>query len=111
MATLGTWDQTRVSGGIATKSLNRLTLNAADPANRRHPFKGAELEVFHFTDVNDGDQWASGIPNILAVAWQPDQASDDWVAATNETVAGSIIFGTDGGASANVGWLWVLRGK
>lgn len=73
---------------------------------------GSVLEVYFFDDVDNNDTWTSGIPNIQAVAWQPSNGDDDWVAATVTTQAtGVVTFGTDNAASTNAGWLWVLRGK
>lgn len=73
--------------------------------------KGSQLEVFYFADVDNNDTWTSNIPNIQAVAWQPSNGDDDWVAATVTTQAtGVVTFGTDNAASGNSGWLWVLRG-
>jgi hypothetical protein len=98
-----------VFGGITAEAGTRLT------SGTRLSHIGAQLEIYPFTaatasDIDDGDQWTSGIPNIIACAWQPDVANDDLVAPTLITQATGVIDFSATNAT-NLGWLWVLRGK
>jgi len=75
--------------------------------------QGSRLDVFFVTDIDNNDTLATGIVGIQAVAWQADSTDDDWVAVTIESEAhqaiGTLTFGTDGAASGNQGWVWIMR--
>ncbi len=67
-----------------------------------------KLEVRHLTGVANAGTYASGIPNIIAVAWQPEDATDDDVRPYLVTQATGLVAFVAGGTRA--GWLWILRG-
>lgn len=74
---------------------------------------GMQLRSFPFT-VLDAQVWNSGIPNIQAVAWQPENA-DLPVGVTlyqqgGDALGGIVYFG-GGFAGSRSGWLWVLSGS
>jgi hypothetical protein len=74
------------------------------------PHSGFTLEVYYFNDVSDTNTYTFNIPNIHAVAWQPDQADADICAVTLTNVAtGEVTWDCQNASSQ--GWLWVLRGK
>ena len=60
--------------------------------------------VLYFADIDDGDTWASGIPNILACAWQGnDAAADNDVVQATAAASGTVTFRAE--ASNSKGWL------
>ena len=61
---------------------------------------------FSFTDIDDGDTWASGIPGVFAVFWNGDSTSDQVNAYCSDRSTGTITFNA---ASANSsGYILVL---
>jgi hypothetical protein len=111
-ATTGYVPSTSLYVGAVASGTLLTTAGAADPptANVRG-HEGYRTETFHFTDVNNGDTWTSNIPNIRQVFWCGDDDTDDWVCPRLTTQATGVVrFGTDNAASANAGWLLVLRG-
>ena len=93
-----------VYAGTVAAASARLT-NATFFPNRN----GMLLDIFYFADIDDTDTWSSGIPNIAAVAWQPDTATGDLIGATVTTQATGVVTFSATNANSN-GWLWVLRG-
>lgn len=79
----------------------------ANGAVQRH--LGLRLQVFPFTVAN-GDFWVSSIPQIRAVAWQPDSSSLHPCAPSLLSQSqGTILFEHPQGFPVT-GWLWVLSG-
>lgn len=70
---------------------------------------GDVLQKFYFANIDNADTWTSNIPNIKAVAWQPDTANSDLVGCSLTTQATGVITFTTG-ADDKKGWLWVERG-
>jgi len=107
--TPGTWNNQRVAMGAVGTGTSRQVASSTSPVGRRNP-RGFELEVYLINGVADGESWISNIPNIGAVAWQPDVAGTDEVGPTLvNAVTGEIQFQV---AALNPdGWVWVLRGK
>lgn len=71
--------------------------------------EGMRLQRFFFQDIDSGDTWDSGIPQIRAVAWQPDVVGDDVVTVTLSNVSTGRI-GFIATNANSTGWLWVLSG-
>jgi hypothetical protein len=70
---------------------------------------GMRLDVFYFDNIDDTDEWTSGIPNIQAVAWQADQDTvDDAAVRLTNQATGVVRF--DCSSDDISGWVWVLRG-
>lgn len=94
--------------GVVTGSVgvaDSLLLNGSGVANA----EGMKFQRFTFTDIDDGDTWASGIPQIRAVAWQPNLANTHKVGVVcTDVVTGTVTFEAQNANS--VGWLWVLSG-
>lgn len=96
--------QRSLYGGVATATNNLLS----DVDQHIPDALGLKLSRFHFSDIDDGDTYTSGIPGIVAVAFQAEDIGDDHVAATLTTAAtGEITFGSANANSA--GWLWVAH--
>ena len=93
-----------VYGGVNPISTALITVGKHH-ANRN----GAKLSIFYFSSVDDTDTWASGIKNIIATAWQADQADADICATTLTTALTGEVTWDCQNASSN-GWLWVLHG-
>ena len=94
-----------VYGGVNAVAASLIT-NGTHHADR----SGLKLRVFYFSDIDDTDTWTSNIDNIVAVAWQADQADTDKVGASVTTaLTGVITFDAENANS--VGWLWVLSGS
>jgi hypothetical protein len=81
---------------------------ALTSVGQSHPNRsGLKMTTWYFTDIDDTDTWTSGIPGIVAVAWQANQADTDKVGASLTTAAtGVVTFDAENANSA--GWLWVL---
>lgn len=71
---------------------------------------GANLSIFYLDDVDAaGDTVASGLRNILAVAWQGRDPTDDQGSAyINDKDTGTIGVITENNNAQ--GWVWVLHG-
>jgi len=91
-----------VYGGVNAVNAALIT-NGTHTANRL----GLKMGIYYFSDVDDTDTWTSNIPNIVAVAWQADQANTDKVGASLTTAATGVITFDCENANSN-GWLWVL---
>lgn len=50
--------------------------------------------IFYFSDIDDGDTWASGIQNIQAVFWSGDAEAGDACNAVLTNADGTITFET-----------------
>lgn len=94
-----------VFGGVVTATAN-LNSGTDQPLSNRH---GLQLQIFHVTDMGTGETIATGIPNIVAVAWQPEDCTDDvaGVCLTAQSTGTVTFIATN---AANAGWLWVLSG-
>ena len=92
-------------GGVVSVTDNLNTGTNEHISNRNN----LELLIFHFTDIDTGDTWTSGMDNIVAVAWQPEDPNDDSVRpALTTQLTGVVEFVSDNADSA--GWLWLLVG-
>ena len=93
-----------VYGGVATVTNTILTDVAEHLADR----SGLKLSIWHLTAVADAETLTTGIDSIKAVAWQPDDCTDDDVRPTLTTQATGIVTFKAGGSRK--GWLWILHG-
>ena len=92
-------------GGVAAVTDNLNTEVNQRISNRNN----LELLIFHFSDIDSADTWPSGISNIVAMAWQPEDPVDDRVRPVLTTQAtGVVTFVSTNADSA--GWLWVYVG-
>lgn len=57
--------------------------------------------IFYFSDIDDGDTWASGIANIKAVFWSGDAEGGDAVNAVLTNADGTITFETTATSDLN----------
>lgn len=93
-----------VFGGVATATNNLRT----DVASLRNNVQGCLFTRHYFGDVSTGDTWTSNIPNIVAVAWQPADATDDAAGVFLSAQATGAV----GWIGTNAeGWLWVIHGS
>lgn len=98
-------------GSTASTATNNLNTDV----NTKHQTQGFQLRVFHVTGVDDGETVTVEYP-VIAVAWQPEDASDDivspWVAAaataTGSRARSSSTITFETAASAAAGWIWCL---
>ena len=49
-------------------------------------------ELYYFSDIDDGDTWASGIRGIKSAFWQGEDASTDAVNVSPTDAAGNLFF-------------------
>lgn len=102
-----------VYGGVSTTTNNLLSDVDTHIADRQ----GLKLSIFYFgpsnsaNDIDTGDTWTSNISNIVALAWQPADATDDKVSPSLTTQATGVVTFTAENATNNEGWLWVLHGS
>ena len=95
-----------VYGGVCALADNIKTDTAERLANRQ----GLFLSIFFFTDVDNADTWASGLPGVKACAWQGADPDDDGGAVSLLVAStGQIGFAMQNANSE--GWLWVLHGS
>lgn len=104
------WNERRVTGGALPAVTSRVLTSALVPATRHNP-RGLRLEAYRISAVSNAETWISNIPNIFAVAWQPDVADTDEVGPTLlDAATGEIYFAVGTGLAVD-GWVWVLRGQ
>lgn len=60
--------------------------------------------LFYFSDIDDGDTWASGIQGIKGVFWSGDTANGDACNASLTNADGTILFETVATSDVN-GWV------
>ena len=94
--------------------VNPVTTALATVGKLRGSRNGLKLSVFPFfgaaNDIDDGDTWASGLRNVVACAWQANQANTDKVGVSlTDAATGTFTFDVQNAGS--VGWLWVLHGS
>ncbi len=99
-----------VYGGVVTTTANLLS-----GTDEHHPStQGMRFSRWYFgpsasaNDIDTADYWTSNIKGIVALAWQPADATDDKVSPTLTTAATGLITFTAENATNNEGWLWVL---
>ncbi|MEE9184212.1 MAG: hypothetical protein V3U39_06995 [Acidimicrobiia bacterium] len=92
-------------GGVVSVTDNLNTDTNLPVANRI----GLDDLIWHVTDIGDADTIAFGIPNIVAVFWQSEDASDDLVTVSLTTQAtGTVTFKATN--AANAGWILLKVG-
>lgn len=88
--TAGYVDQVRgVYTGVRDSAESILSVGTV--SNARNRFRQL---IFYFSDIDDGDTWASGIQNIQAVFWSGDTEATDAVNAVLTNADGTITFET-----------------
>lgn len=98
--TAGYVDKIRgVYTGVRAAAEAILTVGSID--NNRTRFRQL---LYYFSDIDDGDTWASGIANIKAVFWMGDTANGDACNASLNNADGTILFETVSTSDVN-GWV------
>ncbi len=101
--TAGYVDKVRgVYTGVRAATDAILTVGTVD--NNRLRFRQI---LFYFSDIDDGDTWASGIQNIKAVFWMGDTANGDACNAALTNADGTITFETVSTSDVN-GWVLLM---
>jgi hypothetical protein len=93
-----------VYGGVCAVTDNLVS----DTDQLRSNRNGLELLIFHVTAVANAETLTTYIDDIVAVAWQPEDATDDDVRVSLTTQANGILTFVAGGTRQ--GWLWILHG-
>ena len=93
-----------VYGGVVSGIGGDLLVDVAE----HHPDRSnMKLTITHLTDVADAETLAMGMDSIVALAWQPEDGTDDDVRAVLTTqVTGIVTFAAGG---TRKGWLWILH--
>jgi hypothetical protein len=67
------------------------------------------LVIYYFSDIDDGDTFASGFKGVLATAWQGSDLDGDFVNAhVLNGNTGLVTFQVTGAGTDQSGWLWML---
>jgi hypothetical protein len=61
-------------------------------------------ELYYFSNIDDGDTWASGINGIKAAFWQGETAATDAVNVSVTDAAGNLFFETNSVSDLS-GWV------
>lgn len=88
--------------GVRAAAEAILTVGSID--NNRTRFRQM---VFYFSDIDDGDTWASGIQGIKACWWMGDTANGDACNVSLTNADGSILFETVATSDVN-GWVLLM---
>ena len=96
--------KTGVFGGVVAVTDNLLTDTNLPVVNRL----GMDLLVYRCIDVANAETITFSRPDIVALAWQPEDATDDDVRAALTTQATGVVTFVAGGTRQ--GWLWMLVG-
>ena len=92
-------------GGVVSVTAN-LNTGTNQPIANRH---GLDELIWHVTDIGDADTITFGIPNIVSVWWQSEDASDDLVTVSLTTQATGVVTFKATNA-ANAGWILLKLG-
>ena len=96
------YTQKGVWGGVLTA----ITADMLAEGTHLADHSGLKLEIVHLTAVDNAETLALG-PGIFAVAWQPEDPTDDDVRMALTTAAtGTVTFVA---SAASAGWVWILR--
>ena len=110
---LGVYSQVPTSAGAAQTITNNVITDVANPISNR---QGMQLSVFNVIDIANTETLNTGLPNGIACAFQPEDATDDDVRAaiTGFTAVGArsrastVLTFVAGGTRS--GWIWMLHG-
>ena len=93
-----------VYGGVVTGIGADLLVDVAE----HHPDRSnLKLSIFHLSGITDTITYTTGMDSIVALAWQPEDGTDDDVRAVLTTQVTGIVTFAAGGTRA--GWLWILH--
>ena len=96
-----------VDKGVWGGVLSAITADQLAEGTHLSNREGLTLTIWHLNAVANAETLTTGLDSIVAVAWQPEDPTDDDVRMALTTQVTGILTFVAGGTRA--GWVWILH--